>query len=117
MNCWTQSGITLTVEEAQKTYEKLVMGAYYEDMYHLNSKHISVLEEKVSNVLQENQTQADLIVSLQSENNILVEKNELWEDRFKTEEKFWKRKNMKVLVVGGVVCLSLGVLIGVGALM
>ena len=112
--CWTQSSITLENEDAQLVLNKLRMGEYYENMFHLNTERIAVLEALVQNK-DEELTELRLLNEVLEE-RVLISKEELkaLEKRYKGEEKDWVRKNIKTGVVIGLIALSVGVLMGAG---
>ena len=113
--CWTQSSITLENEDAQLVLNKLRMGEYYENMFHLNTERIAVLEALVQNKDEELSELRMLNEVL--EERVLISKEELktLEKRYKGAEKDWSKKNIKTGVVIGLIFLSLGVLMGAGA--
>ena len=92
------------------------MGDYYQNMYVLNTEHIAVLEEKVINIAQELNTSYLINDRLEISISISEDKFNALEKRYDDMEKLETKKIIKSTVVVGLISLSLGLLIGMGAL-
>ena len=92
------------------------MGDYYQNMYVLNTEHIAVLEEKVINIAQELSTSYLINDRLEISISISEDKFNALEKRYDDRKKLETKKIIKSTVVVGLISLSLGILIGMGAL-
>ena len=92
------------------------MGDYYQNMYVLNTEHIAVLEEKVINIAQELSTSYLINDRLEISISISEDKFNALEKRYDDRKKLETKKIIKSTVVVGLISLSLGLLIGMGAL-
>ena len=103
-------------EDAQLVLKKLVEGDYYKEMFHLNTEHIAVLEQKIENLHAQNQNLASINENLKSSIEVYKEEIRASEKRFKDNKREMSMKQLKTSVVIGLIGLSLGVLIGLGAI-
>ena len=95
---------------------KLRMGEYYENMFHLNTERIAVLEALVQN---KDAEIAELISLVETkDDNILILKKEIKvrEERYKGREKEFFQQKVKTVVIVAVITVAVTTLVVVSAM-
>ena len=92
------------------------MGEYYENMFHLNTERIAVLEALVQN---KDAEIAELISLVETkDDNILILKKEIKvrEERYKGREKEFFQQKVKTVVIVAVITVAVTTLVVVSAM-